>query len=40
MPQGVPYNQHLNIKEQSTTYQKNLIEKAPVRLWRTTPAKD
>ena len=38
--QGVPYNQHLNIKEQSTTYQKNLIEKAPVRLWRTTPAKD
>ncbi len=38
--QGVPYKQNLNIKEQSTTYQKNLIEKAPVRLWRTTPAKD
>ena len=37
---GVPYNQHLNIKETSTIYQKNLIEKAPVRLWRTTPAKD
>lgn len=38
--QGVPDKHNLDIKESSTTYQKNLIEKAPVRLWRTTPAKD
>ena len=37
---GVPLNQDKDITVPSTTYQKNLIEKAPVRLWRTTPAKD
>ena len=37
---GVPENQDKDITVPSTTYQKNLIEKAPVRLWRTTPAKD
>ena len=37
---GVPLNQDKDITETSTIYQKNLIEKAPVRLWRTTPAKD
>ena len=37
---GVPQNQNLDITESSPIYQKNLIEKAPVRLWRTTPAKD
>ena len=37
---GVPLNQDKDITESSTIYQKNLIEKAPVRLWRTTPAKD
>ena len=37
---GVPLNQDKDITVSSTIYQKNLIEKAPVRLWRTTPAKD
>ncbi|WP_448924290.1 hypothetical protein [Hoylesella nanceiensis] len=37
---GVPLNQDKDITVPSTTYQKNLIEKAPVRLWRKTPAKD
>ena len=37
---GVPINQDKDITVPSTIYQKNLIEKAPVRLWRTTPAKD
>jgi len=37
---GVPYEQDKDITVPSTIYQKNLIEKAPVRLWRTTPAKD
>ena len=37
---GVPLNQDKDITVPSTIYQKNLIEKAPVRLWRTTPAKD
>ena len=37
---GVPLNQDKDITESGTTYQKNLIERAPVRLWRTTPAKD
>lgn len=35
---GVPTNQHLS--SNASGYQQNLIEKAPVRLWRTTPAKD
>ena len=35
---GVPTNQHLS--SNAPGYQQNLIEKAPVRLWRTTPAKD
>ena len=37
---GVPLNQDKDITVPSTIYQKNLIEKAPVRLWRKTPAKD
>ena len=37
---GVPLNQDKDVTVPSTIYQKNLIEKAPVRLWRTTPAKD
>ena len=36
----VPYKQDQDIMGSSPIYQKNLIEKAPVRLWRTTPAKD
>ena len=35
---GVPTHQHLS--SNASGYQQNLIEKAPVRLWRTTPAKD
>ena len=35
---GIPTNQHLS--SNASGYQQNLIEKAPVRLWRTTPAKD
>ena len=37
---GVPYKQDEDIMGSSPIYQKNLIEKAPVRLWRKTPAKD
>ena len=37
---GVPYKQNEDIMGSSPIYQKNLIEKAPVRLWRKTPAKD
>ena len=37
---GVPKNQELESDGSFSKYEQNLIQKAPIRLWRRTPLKD